>query len=374
MFEQQEARRQPCRARGEIRMIEAGLSRDRDQRELELHRRAIVVDMALSGSFAHPAIVRNGKSYQARAAEGGLTAAVLTLAGERSSFRSALANAITHWRLAESQPEKFLIVKDAEDIHRAKREGKIGMIFGFQNGTPLEDDWLNNLVAFWHLGIRLIQLTYNERNLIGSGCLERNDGGLSAYGLQVVHGMNRYGILIDLAHTGNKTSLDVVEVSEDPVVITHANPKALNPSFRNKPDEVIKALAARGGVIGLVSWNVLVEKEPGKRPTINDYIDHINYVVDLVGIDHVGIGSDINDNFRALPVRSEFEEKYHFMLGAYEDIASAWPDGFSGVEEFPNLTRALMARGYSDEDIQRILGGNFLRVAQQVWGKRPSHR
>lgn len=355
-------------------MSSVGVDAAKKIRVQELLRKIPIVDMCLSGSFAHPAVHVNGKSLYARAVDGGLTAAVLTLAGERASFRSTMTNVITHWRLAESQSDKFLIVKDVDDIHRAKREGKIGMILGFQNGTPLEDDWLNTLAAFWYLGVRLIQLTYNERNAIGSGCLERNDGGLSAYGLQVVHGMNRYGILIDLAHTGVKTSRDVIDLSADPVVISHANPTALNPSFRNKPDDLIQALAAKGGVIGLVAWNVLVEKAPGKRPTVEDYVDHIKYVVDLVGVDHVGIGSDINDNFRALPVRSEFEEKYHFMLGAYADIANAWPDGFSGVEQYPNLSEAMAARHFSDDDIQKILGGNFLRVAQQVWGRRPSRR
>jgi membrane dipeptidase len=185
--------------------------------------------------------------------------------------------------------------------------------------------------------------------------------------------MNRYGIIIDLAHTGARTSLDAIEASADPVVISHANPVALNPSFRNKTDELIKALAAKGGVLGLVSWNVLVERAPGKRPTISDYADHIEYAVNLVGIDHVGIGSDINDNFRALPVRSEFEEKYYFMLGAYEDIANAWPDGFAAVEDYPNLTRTLLERGFSDEDILKLWGGNFLRVAEKVWAKRRSY-
>ncbi|MBI4278087.1 MAG: membrane dipeptidase, partial [Armatimonadetes bacterium] len=249
---------------------------------------------------------------------------------------------------------------------RAKAERKLGLMMGFQSAEPLEDDWINTLPVFYRMGIRVIQLTYNERNLLGCGCLEPNDDGLTAYGRQVVGALNGTGVIIDLSHVGQKTAVDAIKASRIPVIVSHANARALTPHPRNLPDDTIKALADAGGVMGAVAWSVICQINPDRPPTLHDFLEHIDYVVNLVGVDHVGIGSDINENFRAMPIPSDFQTQYRFLFkGDPRKVADV--EGFAWLHEYPNVVRGLVARGYSDEDIVKIMGGNFLRVAREAW-------
>lgn len=342
-----------------------------DSEVRRVHGDAIVVDAELSGYFIAPNPVVNGKGYLQRALEGGLTAAVQTLAAGNTTFRGALERINQCYQLVEAEPQCVMMVRTSRDIEEAKRTGRIGLIFGFQDGTPLEDDWPNLLPACWRLGVRVIQLTYNEQTRIGSGCLEPSDFGLTAYGRQVVGAMNRFGVMINLSHCGEKTSFDAIDLSEDPCIITHANPKKLNPSPRNKSDDLIKALAAKGGIIGVVAWSVIAALKPGVPPTVDDLVTHVDYLVNLVGVDHVCLGSDINESFRVMPIPSAFETQYSFMLTAFKGRAAATLDRFSAVDEYPNFTRALLARGYSETDVKKILGSNFMRLARAIWDKRP---
>jgi membrane dipeptidase len=350
-------------------MKELQLSKKQEDRAMALHKKAIIADMTLTGSFAHPALVVNGKSYLDRALAGGLTVAALTMGQQTPNFRKALEDVNLHHRLLRQEPDKLLLATRSEDFRRAKEEGKIGLVLAFQNATPLEDDWLNLLPVFYALGVRVIQLTYNETNLLGSGWLEPVDIGLTAYGRHVVRAMNSMGVIVDLSHVGDKTAMQAIELSEDPVLMTHANPRALNPSPRNKPDDIIKAVAEKGGVICCVAYAPLCETKKGVHPTIFDFVDHIEYVANLVGIDHVGISSDNNENFRASPIKSSFETIYSFTLGPYKDGLLPFPKEFAFVDDYPNLTRALVARGYSDSDILKILGENVLRVVAKIWDR-----
>jgi len=333
-----------------------------------IHDAAIVVDAELSGYFTRPAPIVDGKDYLQRALDGGITAAVQTLAGGNTNFRGALAHINECYQLLEVEPARTMLVRSSRDIEEAKRERKLGLIFGFQDATPLEDDWTNLLPACWRLGVRVIQLTYNEHGRLGSGCLEPNDLGLTAYGRQVIGGMNRLGVMLNLSHTGEKTSFDAIEASQDPCIISHANATKLTPHPRNKSDVLIKALAAKGGVIGVVAWSPLAVLKPGVAPTVDDLVTHIDYIVDLVGVDHVAIGTDINEAFRVMPIPSSFETQYSFQLVGFKGRAPA-VEGFSQVHEFPNVTRALLDRGYKEADVKKILGGNFMRLAKAVWDK-----
>jgi len=175
------------------------------------------------------------------------------------------------------------------------------------------------------------------------------------------------GIIIDLSHVGMQTSMDAIEMSEDPVLFTHSNVYAISPHVRNLPDEVIKAVAAKGGVIGAVTWEPITAR-PGKEGVLGDMLDHIDYIVNLVGVDHVGIGSDRNDCMRVMPILSDFEARYAYMIQGQKKRGPGI-DGYDEVEDIINVTRGLVARGYSDEDIKKVLGGNFMRVARKVWDK-----
>jgi len=333
-----------------------------------VHDDAIVVDAEQSSAYVLPAPVVNGKDFLQRTIDGGTTAVVQTLAAGNTNFRGALARINEYYQLLDVEPKRTKLVRSSNDIVAAKRERKLGLIFGFQDATPLEDDWKNLLPVCWRLGVRVIQLTYNEHNRLGSGCLESNDLGLTAYGQQVVGAMNRLGVMLNLSHTGEKTSLEAIEASQDPCIITHANPKKLTPHPRNKSDVLIKALAAKGGVIGVVAWSPLAVLKPGIAPTVDDLVTHIDYIVNLVGIDHVAIGTDINEPFRVMPIPSSFETQYSFQLAGFKGRAPAL-EGFSSVDEFPNVTRALLERGYKEADVKKVLGGNFVRLTKTVWDK-----
>jgi membrane dipeptidase len=345
---------------------ELQLSKEQEERAMALHSKAIVCDMALVGSFAQPAPIVDGRSYLDRASGAGLTVAAHTIGGAlKPNFRVCLADVNLNHRLLRENPDRLLLATRSEDFRRAKEEGKIGLMLAFQNATQLEDDWMNLLPVFHTLGVRMIQPTYNEANLLGSGCLEPVDLGLTAYGRQVVRAMNNLGIVVDLSHVGDRTSLEAIEVSEDPVVVSHGNPRALNDNPRNISDEVIRAVAQKGGVICCIAWAPLSDTGNGS-PTILDFVDHMEYVANLVGIDHVGLGSDINEVDRVSPVSASFGEIYSSMVGPYKDKLNSYPEGFASVDDYPNLTRALVARGYSDSDILNILGGNALRVVAEV--------
>jgi membrane dipeptidase len=318
------------------------------------------------GSFAQPAPEIDGRSYLDRASAAGLTVAAHTLGGGlKPTFRTCLADVNLNHRLLREYADRLLLVTCSDDVRRAKQEGKVGIVLAFQNATQLEDDWINLLPTFYALGVRVIQITYNEANLLGSGCLEPVDHGVTAYGRQVVQAMNRIGAIVDLSHVGDRTSMEAVQISQHPVIVSHGNPRALNNSPRNKPDEVIKAIADKGGVICCIAWGPVSEIS-GRVPTVLEFVDHMEYVANLVGIDHVGLGTDINEVDRVIPVSAAFGEIYSSMLGPYQDNLNSYPEGFSSVDDYPNLTRALVARGYTDSDILKILGGNALRVLAEV--------
>lgn len=220
-------------------------------------------------------------------------------------------------------------------------------------------------------------LAYNASNQLGDGCLDRTEGGLTRLGQRVVAECNRVGVVLDLSHTGKRTTLETTELSERPCVYSHSNPGAIVPSPRNIDDEQIRACAARGGVIGLVSWGPLVMR-PGTthRPTLDEFIDMIDYVAQLVGsADNIGIGTDmsigtypehVHDPWGP-PEYPSFTAPYNQHVTA--DIRSPLRniEGFSDYAEIVNVAESLQRRGYTEGDVRRILGENFMRVFASVW-------
>src|SRR3990172_631336 len=225
--------------------------------------------------------------------------------------------------------------------------------------------------TLWRLGVRTIQLTYNTRNFVGDGVFEDTDAGLSKFGRQVVREMNRVGILVDLSHVGQRTSLEAIEVSEKPCVFTHSNPHALVPVPRNITDEQIKAVAAKGGVVGCSSFPALVWRGE-TPPTLDEFVACIDYVVNLVGPDHVAIGTDSEASKGAYPpeLRASLRRAYSGTTGTFHQ---RFPQGLplvgleEGLGDWPNITRCLLERGYRPDDVRKIIGGNFFRVMSEVW-------
>jgi membrane dipeptidase len=259
----------------------------------------------------------------------------------------------------------FSLVGTAEDLDRAKVRHKIAVIIGLQNADEFREP--KDVKDFYQLGLRCAQLTYNTQNLLGSGSTERIDGGITDYGVEIIKAMNQVGMLVDVSHSGDRTTLDAIELSPRPIAITHSNCRALNNHPRLKTDEAIRKLAAKGGVMGITGVrNFVKDREP---TTVEDVVDHIDHVVKLVGIEHVGIGTD-----------SDLLGYDHMPPDQYEKLKAAYKstyafrdkidtDGFNHPRKIYDLTDALVRRGYSDNNIQAVLGGNFRRLLGESWSQ-----
>jgi len=325
--------------------------------------------------------------YRDHLHRGGIGAGNFTVAS-RSDYRGATEAIQDVHELVKEHADLFVVVDSTETIAEADEEGKVGVIIGFQDSMPAVpisredmDPGFEYLRSFQQMGVRIIQLTYNNLNYIGAGACERRDPGLSYYGQDFVDEMNERGLVVDLSHCGDRTTMEAIERSNDPVIISHANPRAVAPlQGRNKTDEHIEALADKGGVIGITVFPPLVKVNPDSyevlQATVHDVVDHIDHVVDLVGVDHVAFGTDMNDHALDTGTTPEHSALRHFrpdhpeVYGrGPEETYDPYPRGVDRHEKIGNLTGALVERGYSDDDIEKIMGGNLLRVFETVWGE-----
>jgi membrane dipeptidase len=273
---------------------------------------------------------------------------------------------IERWQRKFDELDGFVHVTSGADAERAHADGKHGIILNFQNTDHFDDDFAK-LGEFHELGIRIIQLTYNGHNLVGDGCTQTDPKGLSSFGREVVARMNELGILIDVSHCSEPTSLDAVEASEKPIAITHGFSKALNPHDRGASDDLIRAIGDHGGYVGIVLVPFFLTTEPGV--TLDHFVRHVDHVGALVGLDHVGVGTDwappVPAQLQALLTeevrRIGFRPEHRVDWGATIDELPDWTD-------WPNITRALVGCGLSDDEVRGILGGNFLRVFREAVG------
>jgi membrane dipeptidase len=245
-----------------------------------------------------------------------------------------------------------------------KTSGKVGLLLGVQNSEHFRK--VDDVDYFYGLGQRVSQLTYNARTLIGNGSTERRDEGLADFGLAIVERMNKLGMAADVSHCGDRTTLDAFEVSKKPVLITHSNCRALNPNHpRCKTDEAIKAMAAKGGVMGITEVRMFVSaKEP---TTVESMLDHYDYVAKLVGVEHLGVGSDIDLlGYDAMPP-DEYKQLKAGYKNSYAFRDKIDIDGYSFAKRPFDIAEGLIRRKYNDADIEAILGGNFRRVLKQIW-------
>ena len=261
--------------------------------------------------------------------------------------------------------------RSVDDIVSAKGDGKVGVIFGFQNASPIENR-LDRLGLFHALGVRIIQLTYHERNLLGNGCYERRDYGVSNFGADAIREMNRLGILIDLSHVGDRTTMDTIEMSEKPVACTHANARSYCDRNRNKADEALKLLAEKGGVVG--STCIITFLPEGADATVDSYVSAIDYLVEMIGIDHVGIGTDYTQDqpesfwrYIGSQQGTKFPASFTPPDANYHERV-LYPKGLETPDKLPALADALAERGYEAEDVKKVLGGNWMRLFGEVWG------
>ena len=324
-----------------------------------IYDEAIVVDGLNVSNWDSPAVF---KSLDA----GGVTAINATIAIHHK-FLETMDNISAWLQRAREHDDTIELVTTVDGILQSKKGGKTGVILGWQNATPIEND-LDRLALFHRLGVRIIQITYNERNLLGNGCLERTDEGLSNFGVDAVREMNGLGILIDLSHVGDRTTLEVIELSERPVACTHANARAFYEHPRNKTDDALRLIAEKGGVIGATAWPLFLRN--GWESSLSDYIDAIDDMVERVGIDHVGMGTDYT--------QGQTKEWFDWLISQqgtkpsprrsqYPDLPYH-PEGLETPDKMPSIAAELMGRGYGEADIKKVLGGNWMRLFQQVWG------
>ncbi len=320
----------------------------------ELHQDAIVIDGLI--------IAKWNRELFEDMRRGGLTAANCTVS-VWEGFQATVDNIVKSNRLMAECNDLVRPVRTAADITRAKEEGKTGILFGFQNANAFEDQ-IGYVEIFKQLGVGIVQMCYNTQNLVGTGCYER-DGGLSGFGREIVAEMNRVGIMCDLSHVGAKTSEEVILESGKPVCYSHCLPSGLKEHPRNKSDEELRFIADHGGFVGVTMFTPFLRA--GVDATIDDYVEAIEYVMNIVGEDAIGIGTDFTqghgpDFFEWLT----HDKGYARRLTRFGKIIN--PEGIRTIGEFPNLTEALLRRGFSESQVRKIMGENWVRVLKDVWG------
>jgi membrane dipeptidase len=282
----------------------------------------------------------------------------------REDFDESMRKMGSMFAIIRREPDMDVAYR-TEDVRRAKREGKQAVMVQLEPQTVGFD--LDLVDVAYGLGVRMMLLTFNVRNHVGDGCGERFDTGLSHFGIDLVEKLNKAGILIDISHCGDNTTLEAIEASTHPIVCSHSGARALNPPIRRlKTDEAIKALARKGGVFAISA--IPNQLSSAKHQGIEDMMTHIDYIVKLVGLDHVAIGLDnIFDDHVKLH-RSTRQDRFDRPDRIGVTLICDYMDGIESPEEWPNIVRALVKRGYSDKDCAKIVGGNALRVMEAVIG------
>ena len=301
--------------------------------------------------------------------EGGVDAIHVTIA-YHESFREAVLN-VSQWnRWFEQYPDLIMRGATGEDVRRAVETGRTAVFFGFQNPSPMEDDI--GLIEVWHqLGIRFMQLTYNNQSLLATGCYEEDDTGLTRFGRQAVAEMNRVGMVVDMSHSGDRSTLEAIAHSARPIAITHANPDWWHPALRNKSDEVLRALTGAGGMLGFSMYPHHLKD--GTDCTLASFCEMIAETASRYGAEHLGIGSDLCQDQPDSVVTWMRNGRWSKEMDYGEGSASAagfpaQPDWFVDNRDMPNLSAGLLAAGFSQDEMEGIMGGNWLRFYDASFG------
>ena len=341
----------------------------------DVYKRAIVIDgLGGLGNSETDGPLADAQVQDIR--NSGLTCLHMTLrpvgtTAPDTAFTQAVINIGQMELEIDSHPEVLARIRTVTDIAAAKQAGRTGLIYGFQDGVAFETD-LSRLDELYRLGLRIVQPTYNRRNLLGDGCLEPANAGLSKTGVEAIERMNALGILVDLSHCGRQTATDAIKASKKPVAFTHTGSAALNDHPRNRTDAELRAVAEKGGVSGIYFMPFLSE---GRQPTAADVIRHLEHMLQVAGEDHVSIGTD--GGISAEVLTPEFKERHAGFVRERREAGISAPgeteEGYLFANELNSprrletLADMLSARGHSDARIEKILGANLVRVLSETW-------
>jgi len=343
---------------------------DKENEYIKVHNRAIIFDATCPLAFSHPHLIDEWK-------KGGATViapTILDLFNHSTKINAyeALRSIAYFYKIIKERENELLQVRNVEHFYQAKKEKKIGIVLAFQSTMPIEFN-INLIDIYQKLGIKMILIAYNTKNVFGDGCGERTNCGLSKFGIKAIKEMNRVGITIDCSHTGYKTTMEIIEYSDKPVIFSHANSKVICNNPRNITDEQAIAVSKKGGVVGINGYPYFVDKNKS-QPTIDDYINHIDHFVDVLGIDHVGIGIDYWWGQDGVASKEEQKKTYQDLIDSgawqkesYPRAINKFPKGMELPSSLPNLTKGLLKRGYSEDMIDKIYGLNFMRVFRETW-------
>ena len=335
-------------------------SSSQQQKIAELFKKAIIIDgLVISRDW-------NEESFDALT-KSGYTGFGTSLAS--GSLKSALKS-LTEWqKRIEINSDKLIFAKTANDFTRAKKENKVAILFGFQNATMIEKS-IDNIDVLYQAGTRWIQLTYNQRNLLGDGCTERTNAGLSDFGIEAVERMNERGIIVDLSHCGHQTTNDGIRFSNTGPCFNHTMCESLHKKHpRSKTDKQIRAMANKGGIMGVICLGYMIGPSLGTKTTLETYVDHIDHAVKVGGIDHVGVAADfaIQGLEKAGATRKNwYIPRLTRFKPSYKVQWPPWIPELDKAERYKYVAQILDKRGYSSGDIEKILGLNWLRYFKEV--------
>lgn len=333
-------------------------------------RRSVVLDCNLAPPISVDTFPQPQETLDA-ARNSGVSAIKTSMGGFGAPFEETLAEVAFFQRLIEAHPDHFCQIRSATDIARAKRERKLGIIFSFESVAALEDK-IDRINLFRDLGVRVMQLSYNLPSPFGAGVLSPADSGLTELGRQAVARMNEVGVALDLSHANAATTSAAMEVSTKPVLITHAGCSAVHPHPRNKTDDQLRALAGKGGVVGI--YDLFYLTPPPRQPNVDDYIAHMVHALNVCGEDHVGIGSDtsfvpfaLSDADRAAWLAETARRQAAGVAAPEEDGRLPYTEGLNRADRTLVIADALLRRGYRSRVVEKVLGANFTRAFAEIW-------
>lgn len=290
------------------------------------------------------------------------------------NFREVIANISTWNRHFLNHGDLIMPVHSAADVLEAKHQNKLGILFGFQNCSPIEDD-LALIEVLHDLGVRIMQLSYNNQSLLATGCYEDDDPGITRFGKQAIKEMNRVGMVIDMSHSAERSTLEAIELSERPIAITHANPEFFHAALRNKSDTVIKALAESGGILGCSLYPFHLHN--GGDCTLQEFCRMIADTVEMMSIDQVAIGSDLCEGWGYDTLEWMRSGRWTFAADYGEGSASdkQWPKQpawFEGSQHINNIATGLAEVGFNPQEVNKVMGANWLKFFERSFTPQPA--